>query len=84
MYEWIPWTQGTLDDVPSDAVARRMWLMQQRAEKYARRGDRFREQLIARYGPERGKTVEHVEAFEACEYGSSMNDEQVERFFAGM
>ena len=84
MYEWIPWTQGTLGDVPSDGVARRMWLMQQRAEKYARRGDRYREQLVARYGPERGKAVKHIEAFEACEYGSPLDGVQIERFFAGM
>jgi LmbE family N-acetylglucosaminyl deacetylase len=84
MYEWLPWHQGKLAEVPADDAERRRWMIGQRISRDRNRADRFREQLIARYGPERGSAVQHCEAFEGCEYGAPLNDGQIERLFGGM
>ena len=84
MYEWIPWSRDRIDSVPADEAGRRAWLFEQRAGKYADQADRFREQLVARYGEDRGAAVRYAEAFEGCEYGAALDDEQIERFFGGM
>lgn len=36
---------------------------------------RFRKELIAKYGQERGSKVRYAEAFELCEYGEKINGE---------
>lgn len=84
MYEWIPWTQGRLEEVPPDEPGRRAWLKSQRAGRDERTAERFREQLIARYGPEKGAAVRYAEAFEACEYGTRLDAEQIHRLFGGL
>ena len=84
MYEWIPWTRGNLDDVPADDAERRAWLAEWRGQRDEATADRFREQLIARYGQAAGAGVRYAEAFEGCEYGARLDDEQIERLFGGM
>ncbi|MCZ2155252.1 MAG: PIG-L family deacetylase [Bryobacterales bacterium] len=79
-YEWLPWTEGKLNEVPKDKVARKQWLAN---------GPRFstppspavREALIRLYGKERGEKVKHAEAFEVCEYGSRPTAEQLKKLF---
>jgi LmbE family N-acetylglucosaminyl deacetylase len=84
MYEWIPWTQGRLDEVPAGQAQRRAWLFAQRAGRDQAVADRFRQQLIARYGPQRGSAIRYAEAFEGCEYGAPLDEAQIERLFAGL
>jgi len=33
MYEWLPWLDGTLDQVPKDPAARTKWLAEQRSSR---------------------------------------------------
>ena len=84
MYEWIPWTRGKLDEVPAGDADRRAWLLEQRAQRDRAIADRFRDALIARYGKRKGSAVQYAEAFEGCEYGTTLDDTQVERIFGGM
>jgi LmbE family N-acetylglucosaminyl deacetylase len=84
MYEWIPWTQDKLDDVPADDAGRRAWLFQQRAQRDRAVADRFRDALADRYGQEEAPAVQYAEAFEACEYGTALDDRQIERLFGGL
>ena len=46
-----------------------------------RTADRFREKLIALYGPELGKKVRYAEAFEICEYGRRPNAAEIRKLF---
>jgi LmbE family N-acetylglucosaminyl deacetylase len=85
VYEWLPWLAGRLDSVPEDEAERLAWL----GDWYAARhtpslADRYRTQLVARYGSQRGLAVRQAEAFEACEYGSALNEDQVARLFGDM
>ena len=45
------------------------------------RADRYRELLVETYGPEHGRRVEYVEAFEPCEYGAPLDDAARRRLF---
>jgi LmbE family N-acetylglucosaminyl deacetylase len=72
-YEWLPYNSGHPDTVPAGADARRIWLSEQMAALAERLADRFRAQLVATYGPERGAAVRLAEAFEASEYGAPLD-----------
>ena len=43
--------------------------------RFAKTAARFRNRLIALYGPEKGAKVRYAEAFEVCEYGSPLTAE---------
>jgi hypothetical protein len=81
-YEWLPYNSGVADQVPVDQAGRRTWLARQIRQRLGRRADKYRELLIARYGPERGAAVQVAEAFEACEYGAPLDAEGLRRLFA--
>lgn len=84
MYEWLPWTKGQLDDVPAGEAERKAWLMQWRHGREREWADRCREQLVARYGRDRGQKVRYAEPLEACEYGAKLDKERVSCLFGGM
>jgi len=79
MYEWLPWHDGYLDQVPKDPKARRDWLRKQRWN-----GDitpAVRETLVKWYGPERAKEIRFAEAFEICEYGYQPSRAELRKLF---
>ncbi len=74
-YEWLPWTDGTLDQVPKDKVERKIWLR----KRFERRTPTpaVREALLKWYGPEKGAQVKLAEAFEICEYGKQPTEAEI-------
>lgn len=79
-YEWLPWTQGMLDQVPKDKTARKQWLAN--GPRFAARvNPAVRAALVRLYGPQRGEQVKHAEAFEVCEYGTQPSPEQLKKLF---
>lgn len=84
MYEWVPWIQGELDQVPADEDARRKFLWQRWEVFSSSVAEKCRAQLIDRYGRARGQAVKYAEAFEACEYGDALTAGQIDRLFGGM
>ena len=75
MYEWLPYNVGKLDEVPDKESARREWLAEEYCPRYEKLADRFREELIENYGEEKGSAVQYAEAFEHCEYGGKLTEE---------
>jgi len=78
-YEWLPWTEGELDQVPKDPVERKKWLAA------SHRGARtlnpeWREALRKRYGAAAAR-VQHAEAFEITEYGRQPSEEEIKKLF---
>jgi hypothetical protein len=67
--------------VPATPEERRAWLGWQRSDRLRRAAALYRDKLIALYGEERGRGVQHAEAFEACEYGTPLSDENRGRLF---
>lgn len=81
LYEWLPYNGGYLDQLPADPRDRRRWLRGRLEPRLRAVADRFREQLVAEYGPERGAQVRYAEAFEASEYGAPLTAESRRRLF---
>jgi len=84
MYEWLPYSEGVLDEVPDGEAARKKWLFERRTPRDARTAQLCREKLVARYGAERGGAVKYAEAFELCEYGGKLTEQLEERLFGGL
>ncbi len=80
MYEWLPFNAGVLDQVPDSPQDRREWV-EHRVERFESIANRFRDLLIERYGEKRGKQVKYAEAFETCEYGGSLTNENAATLF---
>lgn len=81
VYEWLPFNRREADAVPADAEARRAWLREWRLDMLRPQADRYREELIARYGAERGAAVEYAEAYEISEYAAPLDDQGRRRLF---
>ena len=61
-----------LSEVPGDPPGRRAFLRDKWEARLRRDADRFRSQLTAGYGAERGAKVVYAEAFEVCEFGAPL------------
>lgn len=81
MYEWLPYNQGILTEVPVGDAERLAWLRRRLDGRMRQDADRFRATLIALYGVERGRSVVYAEAFEGCEYGAPLTPENLHRLF---
>ena len=79
MYEWLPWVDGKLDQVPQDPQARKEWM----ARDVRGQGPTpaVRQALEKWYGAERARGIRHAEAFELCEYGSRPGEAELKRLF---
>jgi N-acetylglucosamine malate deacetylase 1 len=82
-YEWLPYNAGCLDQVPEDETERRDWLAKKVAARLCARAAKCRPLLTAIYGPERARSLQYAEAFEACEYGAPLDDAARRRLFPG-
>jgi LmbE family N-acetylglucosaminyl deacetylase len=77
-FEWLPWTNGTLDKVPSTEMERLKWLADWRKPKI---NDKVMQSLVKWYGKENAEKVKYAEAFEICEYGRRPSDEEIRKLF---
>ncbi|MFN4762005.1 PIG-L deacetylase family protein [Gillisia sp. Q332] len=78
MYEWLPWTNNTLELVPENEDKRKEWLSNNRSGSITP-GER--ESLKKWYGKEKGESVEYAESFEICEYGRQPSEEEIRKLF---
>ena len=96
VYEWLPYTNGhevpegkeerfewlkgmniTADTTDEEVMAAPRGY----AVRFAKTAARFRKELIARYGQERGSKIRYAEAFQLCPYGGALTDELKEKLF---
>jgi LmbE family N-acetylglucosaminyl deacetylase len=77
-YEWLPWVDGKLNEVPKDKDERKVWLKKVWTHPIQ---PPVREALIKWYGPEKGKAAQYYEAFEICEYGAQPNEQRIRQLF---
>lgn len=81
VFEWLPFNRGEPEAVPATGEARRAWLREWRLNSLRPQADRYRAQLIARYGAERGSAVDYAEAFEISEYAAPLDGEARRQLF---
>ena len=77
-YEWLPWVDGRLEDVPKDPAERKKWLAGQRGRPVS---PAIRGTLEKWYGKEKAAQVRYAEAFEVCEYGRQPKEEDLRKLF---
>lgn len=80
-YEWLPWTEGDLDNVPKDKSERFEYLKNLWSARGSAITPEIRKSLIKWYGAEAGNTAKFAEAFEICEYGRQPSDEEILELF---
>ena len=97
VYEWLPYTHGEeapKDPVQRREWLKGMNITEDTTDeeiltskshgysvRFAKTAARFRNELIARYGQERGSKIRYAEAFELCPYGGQPTDELNEQLF---
>ncbi len=79
--EWIPYNQRVLDEVPEDKAEAREWMCERFRARWRKFADKYRDQLLERYGMKRGGAVEFAEAIEISPFGSQPDEEELERLF---
>jgi LmbE family N-acetylglucosaminyl deacetylase len=83
VFEWLPYEEGVLDHVPQDEASKFVWLREW-FRKHARpRAERFRQELIAAFGDQRGGQIEFCEVFEIGEHGASADAALRRKLFPG-
>jgi LmbE family N-acetylglucosaminyl deacetylase len=81
VFEWLPFNQRILDKVPKDPVGRRNWLREWYFDRLRPQADRYRQEIIAAYGPERGQAMQFAEIYEISEYASPLDAAARQRLF---
>lgn len=79
-YEWLPWTNGDLANVPKDVTERKKWLLAS-MERRSSVNPEIRVSLEKWYGADKAAKVKYVEVFEICEYGKQPSVEEIRRLF---
>lgn len=80
VYEWLPWLQGVLGEVPQAPEERKAWMMTRWADFFLQFARQHRPQLERWYGTE-GNCVRFAEFFEICEYGRRIQESEIKDFF---
>ncbi|MCK3682538.1 PIG-L family deacetylase [Maribellus sp. YY47] len=80
-FEWLPWLNGTLDQVPESDGEREKWLAGFRRSPI---GDELRQSLVKWYGGEKGNQAKIAESFEICEFGRHPSDDEIRQLFPMM
>lgn len=83
VFEWLPYEEGILETVPQDEAEKLTWLRAWYRRHMLPRAERFREDLIAAYGPQRGRRIELVEVFEISDYAAAADPSTRRRLFPG-
>lgn len=83
-YEWLPWLEGRLGEVPPEsagAAARLAWLESFFGPELLRAANLSRDSLRAWCG-DKGNAVRYAEVFQVCEYGSRPDAGTLKELFA--
>ncbi|GGB81125.1 PIG-L deacetylase family protein [Dyadobacter sediminis] len=79
-YEWLPWTNQDLENVPKGLEERKKWLLAA-TEKRSSVTPEIKLSLDKLYGPDKAAAIRFVEVFEICEYGKQPTTEEIKRLF---
>jgi hypothetical protein len=80
-FEWLPYHDGILDEVPAEPHARFEWLNQRLAKLHARRCEAFQETLVELGLPL--KADNRVEIYELSEYAGRADQSLLNKLFPG-
>lgn len=81
LFEWLAYEEGTLDKIPTGKYERLQWAKDWYAGHVRRRTEFFRDEVIAKWGPEAGESIDLVEAYEISEYAIQPDASSLARLF---
>jgi len=81
VFDWLPYNLGIADQIPAEPQEQREWLSGWYREHLRPMADRYRDELIATYGGERGLAIEYAEVYEVSEYAGRFDEEIRQRLF---
>jgi LmbE family N-acetylglucosaminyl deacetylase len=67
--------------IPKDAAGRRAYAEKRFGSVATGVAEKYRAQLVKRYGATQGQAVRYAEAFEICEYGRQPSEDEIRRLF---
>ena len=76
-FEWLKGMNITADTTDEEVMAAKRGY----AVRYAKTAARFRDELIKKYGAQRGSRVRYAEAYQLCEYGRQPDAETEKLLF---
>lgn len=77
-YEWLPWVDHVLAQVPTDPKERKAWVGKMREQNIT---DAVRKTLVEELGEAAAAKVQNVESFELCEYGRRPKLDELRKLF---
>lgn len=80
VFDWLPYNQGILAEVPEADSERLAWLKSWYQSLIRERADRFRSAVQSAYG-EAGAGIQFIEVYEVSEYASNLSDADRDRLF---
>jgi LmbE family N-acetylglucosaminyl deacetylase len=80
-YEWLPFNNRQLDQVPEEEAGRREWLADRVRRRIRPLADRYWDLVTRIYGRETCGRVHYIEAFEVSEFGAALDAEAWDRLF---
>ena len=84
VFEWLPYLEGTTEDVPTAETERLEWLEKWYTQIIRPRADRCRDAIREIYSINRTDTVDFVEMFEISEHGGTMTESLRRKLFPWM
>jgi LmbE family N-acetylglucosaminyl deacetylase len=76
-FDWLPWANGSLDQVPKDENERLKWLANWRTNT----PDKSTRESLKKWYGDRAGVIKHAEGFEICEYGKQPTDQEIMQLF---
>lgn len=80
-YGWLAYNHRYEHELPETDDERREFMGTLFRKRIGGLADRFRKQLLAVYGQQRGADIKWVEAFERCEYGRDWDQDLIRKLF---
>jgi LmbE family N-acetylglucosaminyl deacetylase len=80
-FEWLPYNDRRLEEVPATESEKRDWLRHWYEKKIAIFANRYRNELVAEYGPDHGQAIAFCEIFEISEYAAPLDEAARRRLF---
>ena len=81
LFEWLAYHEGVLETVPESDEAKIEWVRQWFEKYVSRRSERYRRELVDRFGESVGGTLRYIEMFEVSEYARQPDAAELERLF---
>lgn len=81
VHEWLPHVGGYAHEVPEGQEEKERYFRTRLEKRSSDEADRFRDQLIERYGQERGAAITYAEAYAISEYAGALTDALADELF---